>query len=372
MRHLLPTSRGHIVVPARSLGLAVVIGAGLLLPACSEEPPTDEANAVAPNGVPRISFVTLSHDFGALPDTKSVRTSFAFSNTGTGKLVITGVKANCGCTVPTLAKSELLPGEGSAIDVIFEPAGRAGDLAKHISVVSNAQPENVTRLTISAHVEPTVRVDTKILNLGDLRLGQENRTYFNVYYRNPQVEITRIEVDNPHLTARLAGPGTGSPVNEQGEHRATIEVVVDEDAPWGVIDRANLTFTARAPAAAGADQTPVSYRVLVVGALYGDLQAEPRYLSPEGLLVQGQPFAATAVLSRLSGAPFTITDIQVKDSPVPDAIARFEQISAGEYRILLEGRAPATPGGLNGSVALRTDVPGEENLVMLLSAYVKK
>jgi hypothetical protein len=137
---------------------------------------------------------------------------------------------------------ELLPGEGSAIDVIFDPSGRAGDLAKHISVVSNAQPDAVTRLTISAHVEATVRVDTQILNLGRLRLGRENRTYFNVYYRNPRVEITRIEVDKPHLTARLAGPRTESPVNEQGEYSATIEVVVDKDAPWGVIDRANLTF----------------------------------------------------------------------------------------------------------------------------------
>jgi hypothetical protein len=349
-----------------------VIGAGLLLPACGGDSGAAETDAVAPDGVPRISFDTLSHDFGPLPDTKPVRTSFAFSNTGTGALVITEVKATCGCTVPTLEKMELLPGEGSVIDVVFEPAGRSGDTTKALAVISNAQPDNVTRLTISAHVQPTVRVDTQILNLGDLRLGQENRTYFNVYYRNPQVEITRIEVDNPHLTAGLVGPGTGSPVNEQGEYRATIEVVVDEQAPWGVIDRANLTFNARTPAAADADLTPVSYRVLVVGALFGDLQVEPRYLSAEQLLVQGKPFAATGVLSRVSGAPFTITDIQVKDPPVPDAVARFEQISASEYRIVLEGRAPETSGGLSGSVALRTDVPGEENLVMLLSAYVKK
>jgi hypothetical protein len=193
-----------------------------------------------------------------------------------------------------------------------------------------------------------------------------------VYYRNPRVEITRIEVDNPHLTARLAGPRTESPVNEQGEYSATIEVVVDKDAPWGVIDRANLTFDASTPAAAGADLTPVSYRILVVGGLYGDLHAEPQYLASKELLVQGQPFTITAVLTRVSGAPFTITDIQVKDPPVPDAVARFEQISASEYRILVEGRAPETSGGLAGSVALRTDVPGEENLVLLLSAYVKK
>jgi hypothetical protein len=349
-----------------------VIGAGLLLPACGGEPGAAETDAVDPNGVPRISFVTLSHDFGALPDTKSVRTSFLFSNTGTGTLVITDVKASCGCTVPTLAKSELLPGEGSVIDVIFDPAGRAGDLTKSLGVISNAQPDNLTRLTISAHIEPTVRVDALILQLGNLQVGQENRHWFNVYYRNPQVEITRIEVDHPHITARQAGPGTESPVNEQGEHRATIEVVVDKDAPWGAIDRAKLTFSARAPTAADADHAVVSYEILVVGAVYGDLQAQPRYLAANELLVQGQPFTAAAVLSRVSGAPFTITDIQVKDPPVPDAVARVEQISAGEYRILLEGTAPQTSGGLSGSVALRTDVPGEENLVILLSAYVKK
>ncbi|MHC4082444.1 MAG: DUF1573 domain-containing protein, partial [Planctomycetota bacterium] len=384
MQHLPALSRGYSVVRARSLVLAAVIGAGPLLTACSDESGAAETDATAPGadrstpvdasdtagGVPRISFATLTHDFGVLPDTESAATSFAFTNTGTGKLVISNVKASCGCTVPTLKQTELLPGEGATIDVIFDPSGRAGDLTKHISVVSNAQPENVTKLTISAHVEAIVRLDAHMLTLGTLEVGREHRRSFDVYYSDPRTEITGIEVNHPHITARLVNAGTRAAANAKGAYRATIEAVVKDDAPWGVLNRVQLTFRASTPAAAGAERAEASYHVSIGAVLQGDLRAKPPMVMATSGLTAGQAFEASSILSRASRAPFTISDLRLEVPPVPDAVVRVKEISASAYRIIVEGTAPETSGAIKGSVALRTNVPGEQDLVILFAAYV--
>lgn len=98
-----------------------------------------------------ISFTTTEHNFDKVIDGEVVRYSFEFENTGKGDLVITAVKADCGCTVAEYPEKAVKPGEKGYIDVQFDSRRRIGFNHKRITVLSNAVPNKVV-LHIKAKV----------------------------------------------------------------------------------------------------------------------------------------------------------------------------------------------------------------------------
>ena len=100
-------------------------------------------------------FDTLVHDFGTIIEGESVVCYFDYSNRGVGDLVITGVEATCGCTVPSWSREPLKPGARETLQLIFDASGRSGEQRKQVTVKSNASNE-VVRLTIRARVISSV------------------------------------------------------------------------------------------------------------------------------------------------------------------------------------------------------------------------
>ncbi len=207
----MPTCLRRTLNRARALALVSVLGAAAALPACTDkvDPAAAARSPTAPAGIPRINFDAIAHDFGSIVDTQEYRTTFRFTNTGTGKLVISDVKAGCGCTVPTLRKSEVLPGESSTIDVVFTPSGKVGLQQKTISVISNARPGNVTTLTIQGHIRPLVRIDTLFLEFGEQQLGQQHTRRVSVSYADPDLAISDVAVTNPYISAQARSGSSG-------------------------------------------------------------------------------------------------------------------------------------------------------------------
>lgn len=85
-----------------------------------------------------ISFTEDRHDFGTLEEGPKVSHEFSFKNTGTEPLVLTNVKASCGCTTPSWPKEPVLPGEEGKILVTYSTARRLGGFNKSITITSNA------------------------------------------------------------------------------------------------------------------------------------------------------------------------------------------------------------------------------------------
>ena len=106
-------------------------------------------------GEPLMHFDTLVHDFGTIIEGESVVCYFDYSNRGGGDLVITGVEATCGCTVPSWSREPLKPGARETLQLIFDASGRNGEQRKQVTVKSNASNE-VVRLTIRARVVSSV------------------------------------------------------------------------------------------------------------------------------------------------------------------------------------------------------------------------
>lgn len=90
----------------------------------------------------KIKFDKLEHDFGNGPQGKPVSYEFVFTNVGTKPLVITEVKASCGCTTPSWTKEPVMPGKKGTVKAQYNMS-REGQYRKSITV-KTAEGETIT------------------------------------------------------------------------------------------------------------------------------------------------------------------------------------------------------------------------------------
>ena len=121
----------HVVCCAALL-LTTAFGYGQELGMNSETP---ELRAVA---AAKIHWKTMEANLGEVARNEPQNVSFAFTNTGATPLVLTSVKASCGCTVTDYPKAAIAPGESAEITATFKGA-KPGAFSKSIRVASNAE-----------------------------------------------------------------------------------------------------------------------------------------------------------------------------------------------------------------------------------------
>lgn len=92
------------------------------------------------------------HDFGDIPATDRVETNFIVTNEGHDNLIIRKVKASCGCTAVTPAKTVIAKGESTEIHVAFDPRGKSGRQSKTITVITNDPKSSNVLLRITGTV----------------------------------------------------------------------------------------------------------------------------------------------------------------------------------------------------------------------------
>jgi len=102
--------------------------------------------------LPVATFNTTNHDFGKIRTGSIPSYSFIVKNTGSSDLIIRKVRPSCGCTVTTLAKSILKPGEETKIETQFNSTGYTGVQSKSIMVICNDPTNSMTILNFSADV----------------------------------------------------------------------------------------------------------------------------------------------------------------------------------------------------------------------------
>ena len=93
-------------------------------------------SAVSPNGrhrpgSPRLVVNESEYDFGRAELGTVVSHAFHLKNAGDAPLKIDRVSASCGCTVPQLESTNIMPGEGSTIRVeTLQARRRVGSSAR--------------------------------------------------------------------------------------------------------------------------------------------------------------------------------------------------------------------------------------------------
>lgn len=118
-------------------------------------------NQNVPTSGAKISFTEVEHNYGTIQKGGNGECEFVFTNTGNEPLILSNVKASCGCTVPTWPKDPIMPGKSSNIHVKYN-TNNVGGFNKSITVTSNAVDNPRMVLKIKGTVEaPTATPETK-------------------------------------------------------------------------------------------------------------------------------------------------------------------------------------------------------------------
>jgi hypothetical protein len=173
-----------------------------------------------------LTFGKTTHDFGKINEADGrVTTVFEFKNEGMIPLVLTNVKASCGCTSPNWTKEPVEPGQTGQITVTYNPSGRPGRFQKSITITSNASTEPV-RIYIKGEVIPKpaaanyphkigeLSVQKNWVNMGAVKKGMPKTVeieYANTTDKAIKVDL-RFDYDKqsywaPLITATTVEPG---------------------------------------------------------------------------------------------------------------------------------------------------------------------
>lgn len=162
-----------------------------------------------------ITFEKDSHDFGKIHESDGrVTTVFNFKNEGMTPLVLSNVRASCGCTTPKWTHEPIEPGATGAITVTYNPNGRPGKFSKTITVSSNAT-EPTKRLYIKGEVIPKpaqpvnkypvkigeLSLTTKHLDFGDVLKGKDKT--INIEYANQTDKLIKLEASQTDYIAAI-------------------------------------------------------------------------------------------------------------------------------------------------------------------------
>ena len=101
--------------------------------------------------MPVVEFPEMEHDFGKMIKGEKVTYDFKLKNTGNADLLISKVRASCGCTASEYPVDPIKPGEEKKIKVVFDSETKIGFQNKRITVFTNAEPSLYT-LRIKADV----------------------------------------------------------------------------------------------------------------------------------------------------------------------------------------------------------------------------
>lgn len=102
---------------------------------CSQTNQTGETVDIDAKG-PSIKFEVVEHDFGKIQKGGNGTFEFEFLNDGSEPLILSNVRASCGCTTPNWTKEPIFAGKKSKITVKYDTQ-RIGSFNKSITVYSN-------------------------------------------------------------------------------------------------------------------------------------------------------------------------------------------------------------------------------------------
>ncbi len=302
-----------------------------------------------------ITFEVEERDFGTIWDHESVTTTYPFTNTGSQTLVITRMKAGCGCTTPVADKTVIQPGEQGVITVTFDPRGKAKKQDKKLTIYTNSPVNPEKSVWIRSIVKPFVEVDSKFLSLDEMKMGEKKER-----------EGKREKEEKKEKRGALKGLGkpgqsfTAPSVPVPPASPLLFRLHISPNRPWGAFhSQVLINGVGKMPDGSDTNHTLTMF---ANGKTFGKLRASNHIISI-GTLEPGEAYNKQIKIFRADGEPFEILNTSVTQPTVAGMNAVAIPEIDGSYSLIVSGTLSQTHRGpLNAQIVVQTDVEGEEVL----------
>ncbi|PIB35171.1 hypothetical protein BFP72_07060 [Reichenbachiella sp. 5M10] len=159
----------------------------------------------------KMELQETTHDFGTVQEEDGpILHEFIFTNIGDAPLLISTVKASCGCTTPDWTKIPVLPGETGYIRAQYNPRNRPGSFSKSLRIMNNGEG-GVAYAYIKGTVIPRVKtVEEELpLQIGALRIKSKSVSFgrmTNEKAKSMTMEVYNAGEDSLTFTDEYDGP----------------------------------------------------------------------------------------------------------------------------------------------------------------------
>ena len=206
----------------------------------------------------KIRFDQKNYKFGSVKEEDGPIThEFQFTNTSSDTILISRVKASCGCTTPAWSKDAVLPGEKGFVQARYNPRNRPGPFKKSLTVNTNVGTQV---LYIEGNVTPkprtpkddfpalmgNLRLKYRTLNFGKIT-NKESVTKLFTLYNDGEEPITFLEkAITPEHVSISVDPKTLQP-KQKAILRATFDPTVKSDLGYSIDHMMLVTDDAAMP-----------------------------------------------------------------------------------------------------------------------------
>jgi hypothetical protein len=177
--------------------------------------------------------------------------NFKYQNKGKTPIKITSVKSSCGCTVASLKKDVVDPGEKGEVTATFNIGGRTGVQQKAITVQTDDASQPVINLMLKAVIEQPIEIQPTFVFW---QAGEAPKAKTVKVKVSKDVNAAKLDVvsSNPEFTAKMEQDSTPGEYTLSVQPKDTAKplegtITIKSDLPQPYI----ITVRVTGPAAAG-------------------------------------------------------------------------------------------------------------------------
>jgi Protein of unknown function (DUF1573) len=247
----------------------------------------------------RKMFSESSHDFGTVARGAKVEYRFQFNNPYQETAHVAGVRSSCGCTEPTVTKSELKTYEKGEVVASFNTRSFTGNHSATITVTFDKPFYAEVQLNVWGDIRSDLQVQPELVELGTIDQGQEVDRKLTVTHSGlSDWKILDVRSVNSNYEVEVKN---GS--KSLGQVSYDLLVHLKKDAPPGYLKDQLILVTN--------DSRITQFPIEVEGLVKAELTASPQSLVL-GMVEPGKT-ASKSIVVQDSRRPFKVTAVHCDD-----------------------------------------------------------
>ncbi len=283
-------------------------------------------------------FDELSRDFGSVPRGQIVMHPFRIVNNTNQPVRIANVRVSCGCVTTQTLKSNLQPGEETAIIATMNTQVFLNTRTVTIYVTFDQPRYQEVRLWVQANSREDVRFSPGSIAFGQIKRGVDGvESKMVISFLGGQTQITEVKSESNYVTPTFKESSRGS-----GDTSYEVTAKLRKDTPAGKW-YTDLWLTTNNP-------SMPKLRVPVTVEIEAPLSVNPSTVSL-GQVKAGTESDHKVIIRGVR--PFRITGISGTDSQMQVRTTTSESKLAHVLTVTLN---PREPGALSQTITIQTDL----------------